>query len=139
VSIWATTLSFDADDHEHTCDRWVLCVCGDTHNHPMVMIGDEKRWYYDDSRPCTCFAGPLHYKGSNIVPSDGGPRTGCLHMAEIPSHITADYRHDGPDDGAPLPWLRIGIDEATKVLARAQVGELWRTLGDWLERTKEDR
>lgn len=138
MSIWATIWDTDADDHHHTCDRWVECRCGDEHDHHRVMIGDNQRWYYDEDQPCTCFAGPIRYRGSHVVPSDDDPREGCVHVAEIPSHITADYRHDGPDDGAPLPWLRFGCDETTKLLTRTQVGELLPVLQSWYERTGED-
>lgn len=62
---------------------------------------------------------PIVYRGSHILPSDDDERGGMVMLALIPSFInrTGD---DGPEDEAPLPWLRLSgrVQQELVALAR---------------------
>lgn len=72
---------------------------------------------------------PIVYRGSHILPSDEDDRGGLLMLALIPSFIsrTGD---DGPEDEAPLPWLRLSV--AARIVTRQDVqpGEMVGTAPD---------
>ncbi len=78
---------------------------------------------------------PLVYQGSHVLPSEADPRGGHVDLALIPSHITRDGRDDQPEDGAPWPYLRFGVNESTVVLTRSQVEQISVQLEWWLAGT----
>lgn len=137
MSIYATTVGFNADDHGPDCARWVECPpgCNQGHNALFVhAVGGHAR--YDDTQDCSCGCGPIAYRASHILPSDTDPRGGCFSLAEIPGHITRDGRQERDED-SPWPWLRASLNAGDVVLDRAQVVEVHAYLGDWLKRTEE--
>jgi len=79
--------------------------------------------------------GPIVYQGSHVLPSDDDERGGFVDIALIPSHITRDGRDDQPEDEAPWPYLRFGVNESTVVLTRDHVLQIAVTLSEWLART----
>jgi hypothetical protein len=135
LSIFATALSFDADDHLDTCRD------------------GRKR------KPCTCSTGPLVYEASHILPEPNGPRAGFVSLSEIPGFISRPGRElCGDEDGCPSagdccdrvwPWMRLWVwdgretgDDFTGcpvLLDRGQVEQVHAYLGRWLERTGEAR
>ena len=72
----------------------------------------------DDEGPA-----PIVYRGSHILPSDADERGGLVMLALIPSFInrTGD---DGPEDEAPLPWLRLSVAARIVTEEDAQPGEM---------------
>jgi hypothetical protein len=139
VSIYATTVSFNADDHDPACARWVECSCDLKRSHAQLLIGlSGQHSRCDDTAPCICQCGPIIYQGSHILPADTDPRDGYFSLAEIPGHIERDGR-GARDEDTPWPWLRASLNGEDVVLDHAQVVELHRYLGDWLERTEDGR
>ena len=57
----------------------------------------------------------------------------------IPSHITPDGRDDQPEDEAPWPFLRFGVNEETVILTRRNVEQVAKTLNWWLDATADPR
>jgi hypothetical protein len=144
VSIYASSLGFDAAEHADSCAKWkkTEAALGDGADMELFETGD--RFWLDADTACTCAAGPILYRGSHILPSAEDARGGCLDLAEIPGHITRDGRDDGPtDDDTPWPYLRASmgglIDGVPTyldcVLDRALVAELSEYLVVWLDRT----
>lgn len=81
---------------------------------------------------------PYAYRGSHVVPVGDEDRMApgrALSLALVPSHITRDGRDDGPEDGAPWPWLRASLGGEDGVLDRRQAEALHEALGVWLEQT----
>lgn len=89
----------------------------------------------DTDAPC---GPPWIYRGSHSLPIEADPRGGEVGLALIPSHITRDGRDDGPEDGAPWPWLRLSLDECpddpSAVLNPAQARHLAAQLTAWADR-----
>lgn len=77
---------------------------------------------------------PIVYQGSHVVPGLEDDRGGWVDIALIPSHITRDGKDDGPDDGVPYPFLRLGVNNETVVLTYQGVEMVHRTLSEWLEK-----
>lgn len=109
MSIFARAISIDADDHTERCARWVplddgVCCSG------QLLVTPDRRYRYDNTRPCTCHTGPLRYDGSHILPSGDGPRAGSVDLAEIPGFITdpeSITRSLGPVCGGPIRHPRL--------------------------------
>jgi hypothetical protein len=144
VSIYGSTWDADSTDHGSDCDRWVECFCLDPHGHRHAMLGDFRHWSYDKTRACTCRCGPIVYRGSHILPSDGDERGGWLGFAEIPGFITRDGHDDGPEDeDEPWPFLRASVraegaeDCQDLLLDRPLVESLAAYLTDYLTRLDE--
>lgn len=136
MSIFATALDFDADDHDPQCARWVECDCDYEGLHGRVSIAPGfGHWRYDDGEPCTCFCGPIKYQGSHVFPSDDDPRGGQFHVAYIPGYIRRDGRDVVDDDGV-WPWLRVSVNGETVILGREQVRAVYADLHEWLEAAK---
>lgn len=136
MSIFATSLVFDATDHAIECARWVTCECNDPFSHRQFTAGGWKHWRHDVHAACTCYAGPIAYQGSHILPSDEDPRAGQFDLGEIPGHITRAGRDNGGEDGPPWPWLRVSVNSETVILDRSQVCELGDYVNQWLKATK---
>lgn len=66
---------------------------------------------------------PIIYRGSHILPADDDQRGGLLMLALVPSFISRSG-DDGPEDEAPLPWLRLSVAERIVTREDAQPGEL---------------
>ncbi len=142
MSLWATALHFDADDHADHCARWVPCTREEAQAAGRSAFAGDRHWRYDSTRPCTCQAGPLRYQGSHVLPSDDDPRGGCVEVAMIPGFIEREGRTldgAGPDDTPCWPWIRLSVGEGTAVLTRTQVAEIHAYLGEWLSNTGEAR
>jgi hypothetical protein len=137
VSIYCTSVSFDADDHADSCARWVECSCPDPHQHGRAAIGIDKHWPYDHNQRCTCQAGPIAYHGSHVLPANNHPRSGHLDLAHIPGFIQREGRPPLSDtEYEPYhPWLRASVNGQTVILDRAQVVELHTYLTGWLTYT----
>lgn len=136
MSIWCTILDFSDDDHAEDCARWVACSRAEADANGLGMYGGDLAWRYDDSRPCTCAAGPLAYQKSHVVPTAADPRAGNFDLASIAAHIGPD--HDYRDeDGTHQPYLRIGLrgsdaEPDVVVLDEAKVRQVFNALWSWL-------
>jgi hypothetical protein len=75
------------------------------------------------------------YQGSHVLPAESDERGGWVDIALIPSHITRDGRDDQPEDEAPWPYLRLGVNEQTVILTRRNVQEIHESLSWWLSHT----
>jgi hypothetical protein len=158
VSIYATALSFDADDHDDACPRWVRIPDGyDADRYGRVMFTDDGKYGYDDAKPCTCAAGPVKYEASHLLPSRSDPRAGSFSLCEIPGFISRDDRIlCGPDDECDepatvccrrvWPWLRLWVTDdapaearhgSAVLLDRDQALRVYHYLGEWLMRSGE--
>jgi hypothetical protein len=138
VSIYASTLCFDDEDHHEGCGRFV----------PDAEI--EGAYSLGPSEDCTCEGkkhAPLIYQGSHVTPTADDPRGGEFDLATIPPHIPPkgenyledrewEYQHG---------FLRVGMFEdpstyghdmhtPTILLDREQVTELRNHLTRWLKR-----
>jgi hypothetical protein len=134
MSIYGTTVSFNADEHEEACAIYV-------ETSPSV--------YEFSGRACNCGtpSAPLVYQGSHVLPSLGDERGGTFELAEIPSFIQRDGQENG-EEGALKDFLRVDVDQhfdvlrvvppQTVVLDRSQVEELRDYLSSWLEREPHD-
>lgn len=148
MSIYASTVSFDAQMHDDHCTRWVPLAPSQPDTGHM-MISGENRWTYDKHQPCTCKAGPIAYRRSHILPSDDDERAGCFDLAEIPGFISRGDRIlcDEATCDKPAtdccdqvwPWLRASVNSETVILDRAQVLRAYHYLGDWLMRSPDCR
>ncbi|MFI5533920.1 hypothetical protein ACIA8O_35825 [Kitasatospora sp. NPDC051853] len=93
---------------------------------------------------------PLVYQGSHVSPAEHHPRAGRLELAAVPNHCHPQVRGRHLDaeeldelPSLPVEFLRLSLSRpapgdshdagATVVLDRAQVEQLHRTLGAWLE------
>lgn len=125
MSIYGSMAAPSDDEH--------LDVCG-------IWIKDGNVWEMRDKSACTCGQPdtPLVYQGSHVLPSEDDERGGWIDIALIPSHITRDGRDDRPEDEAPWPFLRFGVNEETVVLTRRNVLEVNATLMRWLDLTREE-
>lgn len=121
MSIFGSLEAPDDDTHEDDCARWDK--------------SDEGSWEISD-RPCDCGQpdAPLAYSGSHVLPSDSDNRAGWVDIASIPSHITRDGRDDKPEDEAPWPYLRFGVNGQTVILTRRNAQMVADSLNHWLER-----
>lgn len=134
MSIYAS-LHAPNDLHADTCAVW-----RERPDDPGVL-----EW---SGEPCDCGLpeAPIVYQGSHVLPSDDDERGGHVDIAAIPGHIDRAGRPPtNPDDEfTPYhPWLRLSVWEvvegsATVVLDRRGVELLYRTLGEWLEGTRDD-
>lgn len=136
MSIWGTILDFSDDDHAEDCARWVACSREEADASGLGMYGGDLAWRYDDTRPCTCAAGPLAYLRSHVVPTADGQRAGNFDLASIAAHIGPD-REYRDEDGTHLPYLRVGLRGSPEepdvvVLDEPKVRELHRVLTWWL-------
>lgn len=152
MSIFASALTIDAEYHANDCTRWVETRRGEEPEGVTVAYatGGKVAWL-DETRPCSCAAGPIVYRGSHILPADTDLRGGSVDLAQIPGWI---YREGQPpiDETGERhwPWLRLwvasgeGTDElkpghAAVVLDRAHVQEIHTYLGEWLEQTATEQ
>lgn len=156
MSIFATALSLDAAGHNERCTRWAL-LAGDDPDPGRMLLCDDKRYRYDDARPCTCSAGPLRYDASHLLPEPDGQRAGFVSLCEIPGFISRPGRElCGDDDECPKPatqccdrvwpYLRLWVWDGRVresgsdftgcpvLLDRDQVEQVHAYLGRWLER-----
>ena len=145
MSIYCSTFSIDASDHEVGCERLVRMKRGQQAPRAkdglarFVIVGD-KDYAVDDSRQCTCGSGPIVYKHSGVLPADSDPRGGCLSLGAIPGRIDDSTRQAISDDFQPWwPWLRVSIwgakeNDPTVLLTRSHVESLRDALNSWLER-----
>lgn len=112
LSIWATWLTFDDEDHKEGCLGADACRCG-----------------------------PIAYRRSHVIPADDDPRAGTVDVAAIGRFVLTD-RQGGQerdeDFERVLPWLRLAVHTSTTVLDRVQVEQMHHTLGDWLARSRPD-
>jgi hypothetical protein len=143
MSIYATSLYLDADDHDEACTRWAPWP-NDTPCPPgrCALIANGRTYVEDPTRPCTCGVGPIAYQQSHVLPADDDPRGGSFDLAEIPGFITRGDRKltfaDGEDPDYTervWPWLRASVNGETVVLDRAQVARIHAYLGEWLVRS----
>lgn len=144
MSIYATTLSFDGEDHEDACASYVQTG-------PTV-------WQWS-GLPCNCSARmqrPIAYRGSHVYP-DPSPeaRDGAVFdLGVIPGHIADgggyDEAHEHSQIACHRPFLRVSFcdpfgghypddDDAapsngTIILDATQVEELRDDLTDFLSR-----
>lgn len=136
MSIFASTLAFDADDHRLGC---------------AYYIERESGIFELSGKPCDCRAQwdqPILYRGSHVYPNPDD-RGGSFDLGTIPGHIAEsggfDERHE---HGCHRPFLRVGVTDpfggrypeaaappstADVVLDERQVGELRDYLTSWLE------
>lgn len=158
MSIYATWLSIDADDHDPKCARWVKADGTgkpgvDWHRHDIgdvrlrlaggvggegdgIDVGGEY-WRLAEGVACTCRCGPIVYQGSHIFPSDDDPRDGVLLLCTIPGFLTREGYDDEHEHGETVqPWLRLTLNEECVLLDLKQVNEIHETLGDWLGRIR---
>lgn len=121
MSIYSSLAAPDDGDH-------VIPGCASYVEHPVGF------WEFS-GLPCDCGQpdAPLVYQGSHIVPDGSDERGGSVHLALIPSHVTRDGRDDQPEDGAPWPFLRFGVNESTVVLTRPHVEQIVESLSQWLD------
>jgi hypothetical protein len=144
MSIYASSLMFDADNHADDCKRWVVCDCSGglfSHDGPP-RIGTDQHWVYDDADPCTCRCGPIEYRGSHILPSDDDPRDGVFNLGHIPGFIDREGRppvNDEDEDYPCHPWLRMFVNAETVLLDRRQVAEVRDYLSYWLCHSVDSR
>lgn len=150
MSIYASTWGTDADDHADNCRRWNRGRRkGKARGPTRAHFADGATAWLDNSRPCTCHAGPVRYDGSHILPDEASPRAGSVDLAEIPGWITrADRPPLDPDETGERvwPWLRLWVTadgpkdlppgNAVVVLDRDQVADMHDYLGRWLERSE---
>lgn len=142
MSIYASAWGTDAEDHADDCGRWVPVERGHEPEHvSLAYWADGTVSYADDSRPCTCQAGPIVYRASHILPSDTDERHGSVDFAEIPGWINGRGRPPvDPDEtwDRIWPWLRLWVDTggdgAVVLLDRRQVEQMHIYLGQWLDR-----
>lgn len=149
MSIYASWLTIDDEDHEPECAKWRKVTKDQALSKPSYMStwGDD---YYVPVKgaSCTCGnPGPVIYQGSHVNPSNADPRGGSLDVGSIPNHCHPDARHDGETDDMThrVDFLRLSLVEdpatyhglhpghATVVLDRAQVERLRDTLTYWLD------
>lgn len=132
MSIYATWLTIEDER------QWVSDLQADGIKAGVIRDGSPD---FDDTDA------PIIYQGSNILPSDDHARGGAVEVASIPSHITRDMEDSAPEDGAPHPWLRLGVHakpggrheeggDATVVLTKHQATRLRDTLTEWLDATE---
>lgn len=124
MSIFASMAAPDHDEHEDNCQGW-----------------EKKDGLWEFVGPCSCGQpdAPLVYQGSHVLPTDDDERGGYVDLALIPSHITRDGRDDRPEDGAPWPWLRFGVNHETVILTRRNVEQIHKTLGWWLSEVEGEK
>ncbi len=133
MSIFATALSLDSDDH--------LDGCRQGHK----------------GKPRNCPTGPLVYEASHILPDPSGPRAGFVSLDEISAFVSDGDRRLCPPEAEcdkPLdqccdrvwPYLRLWVWDGRQsggeglftgcpvLLDRDQVEQVHAYLGRWLER-----
>jgi hypothetical protein len=130
VSIYGSLPAPDDDYHEDDCARW------------------EKRgdiWDIGD-KPCDCgqVGAPLVYQGSHVLPSEEDRRGGHVDLGLISPHVR--FWRDNPDASVEdepdidtalcEPFLRFGVNDATVVLTRRNVEEVYQSLLWWLKNTE---
>lgn len=149
MSIYATCLDIDDNGHERTCAVYERMPDGQRWEHGATLCAGGE-YYRRVDNPCTCGnRAPIIYRGSHVNPADNDPRGGSIDVAAIPNHCHPSVRFSDTDEGPPVWFLRLSVDEddatyhgmqpgsATIVLDRAQVAELRDTLTTWLD--TEDR
>lgn len=107
--------------------------------------GEDRVAYRRVDKPCTCNnPAPIIYQGSHVSPAADHPRGGSIDIAAIPNHCHPDVRGTAGEDGPPVEYLRLSVDEdettfqggqpgqATVVLDRAQAEQIRDTLTAWL-------
>lgn len=140
MSIYASFGGVDSGEHKRGCKRLTKKRTKVDLPHAIIFEKGGAYWV-DDSRPCTCGIGPIVYKHSGVLPSDGDPRGGWFGMAYIPGHIDDATRLPISDVMQPCwPWLRIDVGEsiekqATVILTREQAESVRDSLNWWLENT----
>jgi hypothetical protein len=151
MSIYASAWSTDAGHHAARCGRWAPVEHGqEPEDAALAWWADGSLSRLDDTRPCTCSAGPVGYQGSHILPSADDARAGSVDVAEIPGWIHRVGRPalDPEETGeAVWPWLRLWVESAgwdlgppnvVVLLDRAHVAGLHAYLGRWLDRAVPD-
>lgn len=138
MSIYGTTVTFDAHEHADDCAKWTPII----DQIGTRLDNDGGQFVLSHDVACSCAAGPIRYLGSHVLPSNTDERGGSFAVGELAGFITRDGRDDGPEeDDDAWPWLRVTIREAGAedcqdvVLDRAQVTELRDYLSSWLDRT----
>ena len=140
MSVYSTGLSFNADDHDASCGRWLPVRAGHTgpgrsgaapgRGTAPGRTPSHTNFRYDESRPCTCLAGPVVYQDGNSVPAADDPRAGLFDLSEIRS------------DDHVRPYMRASIADAsgraTVVLTADQVRRIHEYTGRWLERLPDE-
>lgn len=157
MSIYATFLSIDDDEHSNECAKYEFLCKNTGQGWPEgagMLSGDG--YYRRTDKPCTCGnPAPIIYQGSHVNPDDNDPRGGSIDLAAIPNFLHPKVRQarwDNPDAEEdmrfPVEFLRLSVSEdpatyhygqegyATVVLDRAQVEKMRDALTNWLE-TKE--
>lgn len=68
---------------------------------------------------------PIIYQASHVTPTGQSPRGGLLDTATIPSHIGADGRGEGEEDGPPVGgYVRFSVAERVVTRDDVQPGEM---------------
>lgn len=124
MSIFSSLGAPNDDEHEDNCTIWTK---------------NDGIWDIEEGAVCSCGRpdAPIVYQGSHILPSQDDERGGHVDIALIPSHITRDGRDDRPEDEAPWPFLRMGVNSETVILTRRNVLEIVESLTYWLGEVNE--
>lgn len=152
MSIYASML--DIDDTEHTLECEVYERIGPVPD--LMTVADDSDLLTRDeggqtiaysrvARPCTCNnPAPIIYQGSHVNPAGDHPRGGSVDIAAIPNHCHPDVRGTGSEDGPPVEFLRLSVEQdaatyggnhpglAAVVLDRTQAEKIHVVLGEWL-------
>lgn len=155
MSIYATCLDFDDEEHETFCDRMVRLAEDQSipvgrHGLAEGILTEEGSFYIDWERPCTCGddrRAPIVYQGSHVTPDQVKDRRGgSFGLSTIPPHISPrGISHDEEEETrwdvlrvdvvAPAePSTTPGMQISTQLLDRDQVVELRDFLTSWLDR-----
>ena len=150
MSIYSSWLDIDDNDHDISCASYERIGPADSwpDDATMATSGEDGAtvYYRGVNRPCTCGnKPPIIYQGSHVNPSDDDPRGGSIDIAAIPNHCHPAVRGTATNDGPPVWFLRLTVDEdettyhgmqpgrATVVLDRSQVEKIRDTLTRWLD------
>lgn len=127
MSIFGSLAAPSDDEHEDGCAFYVEDPPG-------------SQSFEFSGKPCDCGQpqAPFVYQGSHVLPSEDDQRGGDVDLACISSHITRDGRDDQPEDEAPWPYLRFGVNESTVILTRQNVEQIYETLTWWLGAVGDD-
>lgn len=151
MSIWASTLAFDDEEHSASCARMVPDDQAPPVRDGEIAIGylmDEGSFRLVDGE-CTCGGwrrAPILYQGSHVTPTIEDPRGGSIDLATIPPHISPRGIAHDEEQATRWDFLRFGFvlpaEKSTVegmyvaecLLDRDQITELRDELTKWLDR-----